>query len=156
MEIPPVDAELALAEMRARREQVVDTNLVPSWFWVAVSVLMLGFVAGIETRIGWVIAVATLVYTLGLGAVILALVRKARVQVRQTLIGTRGILTILGFAAALVAVGIGLGFAFEALAVPFPATLAILPVAAGLVLGGPRLMAHLRKLMLSRPLAGSR
>jgi peptidoglycan/LPS O-acetylase OafA/YrhL len=156
MEIPPVDAELALAEMRARREQVVDTNLVPTWFWVSVSALMLLFVAGIETRVGWVIAIATLAYTLGLGAVILALVRKARVQVRQTLIGTRGILTILGFAAGLVAVGVGLGFTLEALSVPFPATLALLPVAAGLVLGGPRLMAHLRKLMLSRPLAGSR
>jgi hypothetical protein len=91
-----------------------------------------------------------------LGAVILALVRKARVQVRQTLIGTRGIATILGFAAVLVAAGVGLGFTLEALSVPYPATLAILPVALGLVLGGPRLMSHLRKLMLSRPLAGSR
>jgi peptidoglycan/LPS O-acetylase OafA/YrhL len=156
MEIPPTDAELALAEMRSRREQVIDTNLVPTWFWVAVSVLMLLFVAAIESRVGWVIAAATLVYTLGLGAVILALVRKARVQVRQTLIGTRGIATILGFAAVLVAAGVGLGFTLEALSVPFPATLAILPVALGLVLGGPRLMSHLRKLMLSRPLAGSR
>jgi peptidoglycan/LPS O-acetylase OafA/YrhL len=156
MEIPPTDAELALAEMRSRREQVVDTNLVPTWFWVAVSALMLLFVAAIESRVGWVIAAATLVYTLGLGAVILALVRKARVQVRQTLIGTRGIATILGFAAVLVAAGVGLGFTLEALSVPFPATLAILPVALGLVLGGPRLMSHLRKLMLSRPLAGSR
>jgi hypothetical protein len=156
MEIPPIDAELALAEMRARREQVVDTNLVPTWFWVSVSALMLLFVAAIETRVGWVIAVATLGYTLGLGAVILALVRKARVQVRQTLIGTRGIATILGFATFLVAAGVGMGFALEALEVPFPATLAMLPVAAGLTLGGPLLMAHLRKLMLSRPLAGSR
>ncbi|MEU4626632.1 hypothetical protein AB0G04_42445 [Actinoplanes sp. NPDC023801] len=156
MEIPPIDAELALAEMRARREQVVDTNLVPTWFWVSVSVLMLLFVAAVETRIGWVIAVATLVYTLGLGAVIMALVRKSRVQVRQTLIGPRGIATILGFAAGLVAVGVGLGFALEALSVPYPATLAILPVAAAMTFGGPRLMSHLRKLMLSRPLAGSR
>jgi peptidoglycan/LPS O-acetylase OafA/YrhL len=156
MEIPPTDAELALAEMRARREQVVTTNLVPTWFWAAVSALMLLFVGAIETRVGWVVAVATVVYTLGLGAVILALVRKARVQVRQTLLGTRGIATILGFAAALVAVGVGLGFALEALSVPFPATLAILPVAAGLIVGGPLLMSHLRRLMLSRPLAGSR
>ena len=36
-------------------------------------------------------------------------------------------------AAMLVAVGVGLGFALEALSVPFPATLAILPVAAGLI-----------------------
>jgi amino acid transporter len=156
MEIPPTDAELALAEMRSRREQVVDTNLVPTWFWVTVSVLMVLFVGAIESRVGWAIAVATLVYTLGLGAVILALVRKARVQVRQTLIGTRGIATIFGFAAVLVAAGVGLGFALEALSVPFPATLAILPVATGLIVGGPLLMSHLRKLMLSRPLAGSR
>jgi amino acid transporter len=156
MEIPPIDAELALAEMRARREQVVDTILVPTWFWVSVSVLMLLFVAAIETRIGWMIAIATLVYTLGLCVLILALVRKVRAQVRQTLIGARGMASILGFAAVLVAAGVGLGFTLEALAVPFPATLAVLPVAVCLTFGGPLLMSHLRKLMLSRPLAGSR
>ncbi|BEL07170.1 hypothetical protein Q0Z83_053610 [Actinoplanes sichuanensis] len=156
MDIPPVDAELALAEMQARRAQVVDTNLVPQWFWPAIGGLMLLFVGAVETGIGWVIAVGTIVYTLGLGAVILAVVRKARVQVRFDLLGARGIGAILGFAAGLTALGVGLGFLLEALSAPVPAFLAVIPVALGLTVGGPRLMSYLRGLMLSRPLAGSR
>ncbi|GGN72197.1 hypothetical protein GCM10010112_40220 [Actinoplanes lobatus] len=156
MDIPPIDAELALAEVRARREQVIDTNLVPGWFWRAVAMLMVLFVAAVETGITWVIAVGAVAYGLGLGAVIVAVVRKARVQVRPDLIGVRGGLAIAAFTIVLVAAGIGLGFALEALGVPFPATLAILPVAVGFAFGGPKLMGHLRKLMMSRPLAGAR
>ncbi|WP_433795770.1 hypothetical protein [Actinoplanes sp. CA-252034] len=156
MDIPPIDAELALAEVRARREQVVDTNLVPTWFWPSVGALMLLFVGAMETDIPWVMAVGTIVYTLGLGAVILAVVRKARVQVRFELLGARGLGAILGFAAGLTAIGVSLGFVLEALSVPFPAFLAAVPVAVGLTVGGPALMSYLRRLMLSRPPAGSR
>jgi hypothetical protein len=154
MEIPPVDAELALAEVRARREQVVDTNLVPHWFWPSIGGLMLIFIGAVETGIGWVVAVGTIAYVLGLGALILAVVRRSRVQVRFDLLGPRGIGAILGFAAALTALGVALGFVLEARSVPFPALLAAVPVAAGLAVGGPLLMSHLRRLMLSRPLAG--
>ncbi|GIE83000.1 hypothetical protein Aph02nite_89500 [Actinoplanes philippinensis] len=156
MDIPPTDAEFALAEVQARREQVVDTNLVPTWFWPSVGGLMLLFVGAMETGVSWVMAVGTIVYTLGLAAVILAVVRKARVQVRFELLGARGIGAILGFAAVLVVIGVGLGFGLEALSVPFPALLATLPVSVGLTVGGPALMSYLRRLMLSRPLAGSR
>jgi amino acid transporter len=154
--IPPVDAELALAEVRARRAQVVDTNLVPDWFWYGIAVLMMLFVAAMESEIGWLIAVGTIVYTLGLATLILALVRRARVQVRQELIGVRGALAIAGFTVTLVAIGVALGFTLDALGVPLPATLGCLPVAIGLAVGGPRLMSHLRRLMLSRPVAGPR
>jgi hypothetical protein len=156
MDMPPIDAELALAEVRARREQVVDTNLVPRWFWPAVGGLMLLFVGAMETGVAWVVAVGTIAYTLGLGAVILAVVRGSRVQVRFGLLGARGIGAILGFAAGLTVLGVSLGFVLEALSVPFPAFLAAVPVAVGLTAGGPVLMSYLRRLMLSRPLAGSR
>ncbi|GAA1607659.1 hypothetical protein [Actinoplanes couchii] len=156
MGIPPIDAELALAEMQARRAQVVDSNLVPNWFWGAVAALMVLFTVAIESAIPWLIGAGTIAYVLGLAAVVVALVRTARVQVRSTLLGTRGILTILGFAGVLTAIGLALGFALDAADVAFPATLAMLPVAAGMAFGGPRLMSHLRALMLSRPLAGDR
>ncbi|HWS35640.1 MAG TPA: hypothetical protein VN408_23230 [Actinoplanes sp.] len=150
------DAERALAEMHARRAQVVETGLVPQWYWAAVGGLMILFVVAIESGIPWLIATGSIAYALGLGAMIALVVRKAQVQVRYELLGARGILTIVGFAAVLIAVGLALGFALDSQGVPFPATLAMLPVAAGMTLGGPRLMAHLRTLMLSRPLAGSR
>jgi hypothetical protein len=84
------------------------------------------------------------------------MVRRARVQVRPELLGVRGGLAIAGFTLVLVAVGIGLGFTLDALGVPWSATIGCLPVAAGLAIGGPRLMSYLRRLMLSRPLTGSR
>jgi hypothetical protein len=154
MDIPPADAEIALSEVRARRAQVVDTNLVPHWFWPSIGGLMLLFIGAVETGIGWVVAVGTIGYALGLGALILVVVRKARVRLRFDLLGAHGVGAILGFAVALTALGVALGFAFDALSVPFPGLLAAVPVAAGLAVGGPLLMAYLRKLVLSRSLAG--
>ncbi|HET6534301.1 MAG TPA: hypothetical protein VFH03_27285 [Actinoplanes sp.] len=155
-QIPPVDAELALAEVHARRAQVVGTNLVPAWFWPAIAGLILLFVAAMESDIRWLTAVGTVVYSLGLAILILLVVRRARVQVRPDLLGVRGGLAIAGFAVGLVAVGLGLGLILQALGVPWPATIACVPVAVGLAVGGPRLMAYLRRLMLSRPLVGER
>src|SRR5687767_5224156 len=113
--IPPVDAELALAEVRARREQVVSANLVPSWFWRAIGGLILMFIAAVESDRPWLEAAGTIAYVLGLVTVILLVVRHSRVQVRQDLLGVRGGLTIAGFSLVLVGVGLGLGFALSAL-----------------------------------------
>ena len=155
-DIPPIDAELALAEVQARREQVVDNNLVPSWFWLSLGGLMVLFVAAVESSAPWLVVVGSVGYAAGLAGLIVAVVRRGRVQVRPELLGVRGGLAIAAFALGLVALGVGLGFALDALGVPWPATLGCLPVAAGLAAGGPRLMSHLRGLMLSRPLAGRR
>jgi hypothetical protein len=148
----PVDAELALAEMRLRREQVVDDNVVPGWFWPSIGALMLGFVAAVESARPWLVAAGSLGYVLGLSALIVALARRGRVQVRPALIGARGALAIAAFTIALVAVGIGLGFALDAAGVAWSATLGCVPVATGLAVGGPLLTAHLRRVMLGRPL----
>lgn len=156
MDTSPADAKLALAEVQARRAQVVDTNLVPRWFWPAISALMLLFVGAVETGTGLFVAIGTMVYALGLAAVLLTVVRKARVQVRFALLGRRGLAAILGFAAGLAVLGVGLGLLLAALSAPAPALLATLPVVLGLIVGGPRLTAYLRGRMLSGPPAGSR
>jgi hypothetical protein len=153
--IPPIDAELALAEVHLRREQVVGSNLVPAWFWSSVGVLMVLFVAAVESERPLLVAVGSVGYAFGLGALIIAMVRRSRVQVRPALLGARGALAIAAFTLVLVAAGLGLGFGLDALGVAWPATLACVPVAVALAAGGPRLMAYLRRLMLSRPLAGS-
>ncbi|WP_236045470.1 hypothetical protein [Paractinoplanes ovalisporus] len=154
--IPAIDAELALAEVRARRAEVVDANLVPRWFWPSVGVLMLMFVAAVESGRPWAVATGSVFYAIGLATLIVAVVRHTRVQVRNELIGLRGGLAIAAFAVVLAGIGVGLGLTLEALAVPAPATIACAPVAAGLAFGGPALMAYLRRVMMSRPLAGSR
>lgn len=152
----PIDAELALAEVRARRTQVVEANLIPSWFWAAIGVLMVIFAAAVESRRPWLIAVGSVVYATGLAVTVLQVVRQAKVQVRPSLLGVRGFVAIFGFAFGLAAVGVGLGLGLEAAGVPFPATLGIAASAVGLIVGGPRLMDYLRRLMVSRPLAGDR
>jgi hypothetical protein len=151
MNIPPVDAELALAEIQARREQVVGANLVPVWFWSSVGALMLMFVAAVESNRPVLVAVGSVAYALGLGALILAVVRRSRVQVRTRLIGVRGALAIAAFALVLVAAGVGLGFLLEAAGVAWPATIGCLPVAIALAVGGPRLMSYLRRVMMAGP-----
>jgi hypothetical protein len=153
--IPPVDAELALAEVQARREQVVGSNLVPTWFWRSLGGLMILFVAGVESHVRWLVVASSVVYAIGLATLILLVIRRSPVQVRPELLGLRGGVAIGGFAGGLVVVGVGLGLGLEALGVPFPATVGVAAVAVGLAVGGPRLMAYLRRLMLSRPLAGS-
>ncbi|MFF5083967.1 hypothetical protein ACFY36_43530 [Actinoplanes sp. NPDC000266] len=152
----PIDAELALAEVRIRRDQVVTSNLVPTWFWPTIGALMLLFVAAVESRIPWLVATGSAVYGLGLAAAIGAVAFRSRVQVRNALLGPRGALAIAAFALSLVAAGLALAFTLKALGTPHPATIAMVPVALGMAFGGPRLMAYLRRLMLSRPLAGAR
>src|SRR5690242_12649692 len=128
----PIDAELALAEVRIRRDQVVSPNLVPTWFWLAIGALMLMFVAAVESRIPWLIATGSALYGIGLAAAIGVVAFRTRVQVRNALMGLRGAVAITVFALTLVALGLGLGFTLEALGVPHPATIATAPVALGM------------------------
>jgi hypothetical protein len=152
----PIDAELALAEVHARRAQVVGQNLVPGWFWPSIGVLMLLFVGAVESGKPWLVAAGSVGYAVGLSTLIAFVVRRSDVQVRQELLGLRGGLAIAAFTVVLVGVGVGLGFGLEALGVRWAATLGCVPVAVGLAFGGPVLMAYLRRLMLSRPAAGTR
>ena len=153
--IPPVDAELALAEVQSRREQVVGDNVLPAWFWSGLGGLMLVFVAAVESQEPWAVAAGSTVYAVGLATLIVALVRRTRVRIRPALLGARGGVAIAGFTLCLVGVGLAVAFTVQALGVPWPATIGCVPVAVAMAVGGPRLMAYLRRLMLSRPLAES-
>jgi len=153
MEIPPHEAEQALAEIQARRELVISANLVPDWFWRVIGALMLVFVAAFESQRPWLMVAAAIGYPAGLAVLILALVRRSRLQVQNQLIGVRGGLVIAAFTLVLSAGGLALGLWLETLGVPAPATLGCVPVAAALVFGGPALMSYLRKLMLSHSMA---
>jgi hypothetical protein len=152
----PIDAELALAEVRARRSQVIDANTIPDWFWSALGVLIVLFVAAVESRRPWWIGIGSSVYAIGLTTTLLLVIRQNRVQLRPALIGASGLAAIMGFTLALVAIGVGLGLRLDAAGFRWPATISVIPVAIGLAAGGPLLMRHLRRLMRSRPLAGDR
>lgn len=148
--IHPDEAAQALSEVGFRQRRTVDAGLIPGWFWAAIGVLMVVFSAGVESRRPVFVALASVVFALGLGATIALTVRSVPVQSRNDLIGSVGAIMIVGFVFVLVGVTLGTAFTLKGLHVRYPATLAVLVCALGLSLGGPWLMRRLRGVMTSR------
>jgi hypothetical protein len=151
--VPAGDAAQALAAVRARQDQAISAAGVPTWFWPAIGVLILGFFAAVESqRPFWVIA-GSIGFALGLGAVIGHLIVTRRFQVRNDLLGARGAAAIVAFTLVLTGVGVGLGFGLEAAGVAWPLTGTGVVVALGMAIGGPLLMRYLTGVMRSRAAA---
>ena len=154
--VEPNEAVRALSEVRDRQRRAVEAGVVPQWFWTVTAVLVVAFCAGVETRRPLVVGLATIVFALGLGASVAVLVTRIPVQLRNDLVGSVGAMMIVGYVLGLVGVTIGVAFTLLALRVPYPATLASLVCAAGLVVGGPWLMRRLRTVMADRTVGGGR
>ena len=163
-EVRPDEAAKALAHIRQRQEQVVDVTAIPAWYWWAVGALMVGLSLAVETRRSTVIGLGVSGFGLGVSGFVLGIlaatgwvVRRAlRVQVRNELLGARGVLLILGFVGAVVAVTLAVAFSLRAAGVGHPATLADLVGAAALIVGGPVLTRRLRRIMLANTAGGTR
>ena len=156
-EVRPDEAAKALAHIRQRQEQVVDVTAIPAWYWWAVGALMVGLSLAVETRRSTVIGLGVSGFVLGILAATGWVVRRAlRVQVRNELLGARGVLLILGFVGAVVAVTLAVAFSLRAAGVGHPATLADLVGAAALIEGGPVLTRRLRRIMLANTAGGTR
>jgi hypothetical protein len=140
----------ALDEIRARQRQVLTATVIPDWFWGAVGALMVVFTIGVESRRPVLIGICVTVFVLGLNAVIWAVIARNRAGIRNRYLGRPGFGLILGFAAALVALGLAVGFGFAALGFGWPATAANAVVAIALAIGGPLLMRRLRRVMVAR------
>jgi hypothetical protein len=149
-DIRPDEAARALSEVDLRQQRAVHAGVVPGWFWPAIAVLVVLLSAGIESRRPPVVGLAAVVFALGLGATIALTVRGIPVQIRNDLIGSVGAMMIVGFVFSLVGVTIGIAFTLQGLHVRYPATIASLVCALGLMVGGPWLMRRLRGVMTSR------
>jgi hypothetical protein len=148
-EIGSTEAAQALAQIRDRREQVIAAATIPAWYWwlIGGSNVLLG--AAVESHWPAFIAVASVVFGVGLLAGTARIVRRAiRVKVRTDLIGVRGLGLIFGFVAVTVAAALAVAFGLEDAGVAYPATWGELAAAACLVVGGPLLMRALRRIML--------
>ena len=142
-------AAQALAQIRNRREQVIDTATIPAWYWwlVGGSNVLLG--AAVESHRPAFVAAGSVVFAVGLLAGTAWVVRRAiRVKVRTDLLGVRGLGLILGFVAVTVAVALSVSFSLEGAGVAYPATWGELAGAVCLVVGGPLLMRALRQVMV--------
>jgi hypothetical protein len=156
MDIGSSEAAAALADVRARHDQVVDHVSVPNWYWSAVAVAMVGLGAGVDTHqaVARDAAIAGFVVVV-LGATAAVVVPKARrASWRNDLLGPLGAGAIVGFVWLVVGISLGLAFGLRAAHITYPATIGC--AAGGLVmaLGGPVLMGRLRRLMRTRAWSG--
>jgi hypothetical protein len=157
-EVRPDEAAGALTEIARRRAQVVTLTIIPTWFWWAIAVLMVGFTFAVESRRPLVIGIATAAFVLGtlvvVGRLVFGIVRHA--QPRNDMLGPRGVLAILGLEAITLAVSLPTAFALEAAGARYPATAGVVLAGIILVIGGPLLMRYLRRLMLENRSGGSK
>jgi uncharacterized membrane protein len=145
----------AAGELEAiKRSQagVIDAVLVPRWYWWVVGILLvpLGVAADSHQRVAT--AVIAVVVALIIAAVSVAMItgtyRGARIH--PATLGTAGALYILGFIVLVVGASLVVAFSLQAGHGPFPGTIGTLVAAALLIIGGPILMASLRRSMMER------
>ncbi len=154
--IPAADAARALDEVRAGRDRVITTDLIPDWYWPSLGGLIVMFVASVESGRAWIVILGSLLFAAGMGALLAAIVQRRPLQLNAAMVGPRGALTIAGYTVALVAIGLGGALALELAGVGWPGTIAVAVVAVLMTATGPILVRHLQRLMLARPLGGAR
>jgi hypothetical protein len=155
--VPPDEAARALDEIRRRQAQVIDVATIPTWYWWAIGALMVGFAVAVDTRRPAAIGVGVSVFVVAVLALTLRVVTSAlRTQLRNDLIGARGVLAILGFVGLVVGVTLAVAFSLRAAGLPYPATVADAVGGVLLGLGGPRLMRALRRIMLANRAGSTR
>jgi hypothetical protein len=147
--ISRTDAVRALDDVDRRRSQVLAEVDIPSWYWWG---LALGWIAlGLVTVAGnpWVSVAATV----GFGAVHASIAHRVidgrhgsgSLSVRSDLVSHRVPALVIEFLVVLVAVTVGIALVADALGAPQPVLIASFVVAVAVLLGGPQLMAAVRR-----------
>jgi len=150
--VKPEQANSALAEISRRQEHVIDTMLMPAWYWWSVAAACVAIGAAVDSNDTVVRAV---VFPVAIGVIVVLTVamifgryRRARVRSNE-LLGGFGALAIVGTVWLVVGVTIGTGFGLRAAGAPIPATIATI-VGGGILLAvGPVLRRILRRVMLA-------
>lgn len=157
-QVRPDQAARALAEIRQHQQQVIDLAMLPTWYWWIVAALVVGLSATVDAarHRPVVIALAAVAFALGIVAVTGRVVLGAwhRAQWRNQLLGSRGVLAIVGFVGLVVGITLGVAFALQAMGVRGSVTLASLVGAAVMIVGGPVLTRILRRSMLDNQARG--
>jgi hypothetical protein len=147
----PEQAADALRVVAEKQSRVIEVASVPVWYWSVVGALMVVLAAGVDSHRPATIGVTVSIFVVGLLAatarVVAGVVRTA--QVRNDLLGARGVLAIIGFVAAIDIPAIAAALALRAAHVRHPATIACGVAGVALAIGGPQLMRYLRRTMLA-------
>jgi hypothetical protein len=148
-ELTPEQAQAALDTVERSRRRVIDEIDVPAWYWASVAVgwVVLGVIADADRP--WVSSLATLAFGAGHSwvapRVINGLHRNHQVSVRADLAGGWLTRLVLGGLVALVVMTVIVALALNADGARHPATAAAVLTAVTVVLGGPLLVARVRR-----------
>jgi hypothetical protein len=148
-ELTPHEARAALDAIDQGRRYLVEQIAVPAWYWgsVALGWIVLGVLADLAPP--WVTAAATLafgaVHSIVAPRVVDGRHGNDRVRVRTEVIGRRVAVWVLGGLVALVGVTVAAAFALDADGSRHPSTAASVLVGVIVVLGGPMLLAWIRR-----------
>ena len=143
------EAEAALATVDQRRRRVIHEIGLPGWDWWGLALGLIGLGEITDLKHPWLTAAATLVF----GAVHSAVAprvasgrhRTHQVSVRADVVGRRTARLVIGSVAALGVVTVGAALAASADGARHPVTIASVFVAVIILLGGPRLLAAIRR-----------
>ena len=145
----PGEARAALDAIERGRERVIDEIDLPNWYWWGLALGWIGLGVITDLKHPWLTAAATLVF----GAVHAAVAprvasgrhRTDQVSVRAEVVGRRTARLVIGSVAALGVVTVAAGVAASADSARHPVTMASVLVAVIILLGGPRLLAAIRR-----------
>jgi len=147
--ISRVEAGRALDEIALRRRQIVAEIDVPAWYWWG---LAFGWIAlGCVTVLGnpWVSIVATVAFGVVHSAVATRVMdgrhRSQQLSVSAEVVSRNVRSLVIGFLVVLVAATVAIALIVEALGAPQPALLASVVIAVAVLVGGPKLMAVVRR-----------
>ena len=143
------EARVALHGVERAREQVIGQIGMPWWYWWGLAAAWIGF--GVLSDLGatwWLVAAITIVFGAVHSLVIRRLVagrnRTGDVQVRREVAG-RTEVRVIGFLLVLIAVTIVTALLLDWDGAEHPGTWSGVFVALILLLGGPRVMAWIRR-----------
>jgi hypothetical protein len=154
-EITPDQARLALDTVDRGRLRVIDEIDLPRWYIWGLALGWVGLGVITDLKVAWLTATATLAFGAVHASVAPRVIsgrhRTQNLSVRAELAGRRTALLVIGSLIALALVTIAVAVAVSADGAEHPVTIASVFVAVIIVLGGPRLLAAVRREASSDP-----
>jgi hypothetical protein len=143
------DARAALATVEESRKRVIDEIDMPRWYWWGLALGWIALAVITDLGYGWLTLVATFAFGAAHAAVFNRLQagrrRTGQLSVRRETAGWYAPVVIIGSLLGLAAVTVAGALLARADGAEHPVTVASIPVAVAIVLGGPTLMAAVRR-----------
>jgi hypothetical protein len=143
------DARSALTTVEYSRRQVIAEIDMPRWYWLGLAAGWIGLGLVADVGPGWLAAVATLTFGAAHAAaaqnVLSGRRRSGSLSVRAELAGSHVSALVITFLVGLVVLTIAAALLIDADGANHPATIAGVMAAIAVALGGPELMATVRR-----------